>query len=214
MRRLLGAILLLGVCLLTLAGCRGETDFYAGESLSATELEELKNSLLQNEEDEASVEENRPDETPVNGENSEADQENASSSEFDENKTVVYYTENGSVYHTDRDCTYLKNSKSVLNGSIAQAESLGKSRECSACASEEESESSTEVGESDAGDQLTNSDEETGEIKTVVYYTEGGAVYHKDRNCTYLKNSTHVLEGALEGAVVAGKNRPCSRCGD
>ena len=177
MRRLLGAILLLGVCLLMLAGCRGETDFYAGESLSSAELEELKNSLLEDEENEATEEEDRLEETPENAENAEEEKENVSNGEFDENKAVVYYTENGSVYHTTRECTYLKNSKSVLEGSISQAEDLGKSRKCSNCASKEDGEGSTEADESDKGDQLTDSENENGENKTVVYYTEGGETY-------------------------------------
>lgn len=50
-----------------------------------------------------------------------------------ENKTVVYYTESGETYHFDRNCTYLKNSKLINEGSADAALTAGKSRPCSRC---------------------------------------------------------------------------------
>ena len=45
---------------------------------------------------------------------------------------VVYWTQNGEVWHTEKDCRYLKN-KSVISGSQEEAIDAGKSRLCSSC---------------------------------------------------------------------------------
>ena len=47
-----------------------------------------------------------------------------------------------------------------------------------------------------------------------VYFAVGGSVYHRDRNCMYLKKSSTVSEGTAEQACAAGKTRACSRCGE
>ena len=46
------------------------------------------------------------------------------------NEKTVYWTPNGSVYHTDRNCQHLKNSKTVLSGSISES---NKERQCKNC---------------------------------------------------------------------------------
>lgn len=48
---------------------------------------------------------------------------------------TVYYTEKGSVWHRDRSCSSLKNSKNVLSGTVEEAESVGKSGSCKRCGS-------------------------------------------------------------------------------
>ena len=45
---------------------------------------------------------------------------------------------------------------------------------------------------------------------TTVYYTAGGSVLHRDRNCSYLKKAKEVLSC---GAADAPDLPPCSRCG-
>lgn len=45
---------------------------------------------------------------------------------------IVYWTENGEVYHTKETCRYLKN-KSYISGSVQQAVEKGKDRICSSC---------------------------------------------------------------------------------
>jgi hypothetical protein len=59
--------------------------------------------------------------------------------------------------------------------------------------------------------------EETAESETVavsgkVYWTKGGSVYHKDRDCYHLKKSQSVSEGSVEQAVSLGKERLCASC--
>ena len=48
--------------------------------------------------------------------------------------------------------------------------------------------------------------------KIECYYTASGSVYHKDRNCSFLKNAKEVLGGTIEEATVTRALRPCSRC--
>ena len=47
-----------------------------------------------------------------------------------------------------------------------------------------------------------------------VYWTEGGSVYHKYRDCYHLKDSKSVKSGTLLTAQMDGKDRVCSECGD
>ncbi|MBQ8213728.1 MAG: hypothetical protein IJZ80_06940, partial [Clostridia bacterium] len=51
-----------------------------------------------------------------------------------------------------------------------------------------------------------------GYLPDVCYYTETGSVWHASTDCSYLKNADHILQGTPEGAELAGKARPCSRC--
>lgn len=65
------------------------------------------------------------------------DHENGDKTESDtgmgENKTIVYYTVSGETYHFDRNCTYLRNSKQLNEGSVDDALAAGKARPCSRC---------------------------------------------------------------------------------
>ena len=48
---------------------------------------------------------------------------------------VCYYVENGSVWHASQSCSYLKNSKNIIESDPEGAEAAGKARPCSKCAS-------------------------------------------------------------------------------
>ena len=45
----------------------------------------------------------------------------------------VYWTESGEVWHLTQSCRYLKNSKTIISGSIENARSFGKTKACSSC---------------------------------------------------------------------------------
>lgn len=47
--------------------------------------------------------------------------------------SVVYWTPNGKSYHSSRDCSTLKRSKTINEGSLNDAISLGKSDPCNVC---------------------------------------------------------------------------------
>lgn len=46
---------------------------------------------------------------------------------------TVYWTASGTKYHRDPGCSYLKNAKEVLSGTVAQATNHGASLPCSRC---------------------------------------------------------------------------------
>ena len=45
----------------------------------------------------------------------------------------------------------------------------------------------------------------------IVFWTEGGRVWHLKEDCRYLKQST-VVSGTVEEAIKQGKDRVCSSC--
>ncbi len=195
MKKLFFLAAALGVCVCALISCRPKPAFDAGKPLSAKELEALRHSL-ENADDKA--------DEPTDDANA----------PLDENKTIVYYIGTSEVYHSNRECSYLKKSENVNEGSLEQAKIAGKTRLCAACARDCEQEDIPDGNGENAGGGTLSAGNQNGENKTIVYYTQNGEAYHFDSNCTYLKGSSLVREGALEDALAAGKDRPCSRCGD
>ena len=49
--------------------------------------------------------------------------------------------------------------------------------------------------------------------RETVYWTEGGSVYHRDRDCYHLKRAKNVVSGSVKNAWKHGKERVCSACG-
>ena len=49
--------------------------------------------------------------------------------------------------------------------------------------------------------------------REVVYWTEGGGVYHRDKDCYHLKRAENVVSGSVKHARKQGKERVCSTCG-
>lgn len=50
--------------------------------------------------------------------------------------------------------------------------------------------------------------------QVVVYWTEGGSVYHLSKECYHLKRAASVESGSVSRAWALGKERACSVCGD
>ena len=120
MKRSLLFMACLGLCACLLTACAKKTDFSAGTEMTAEELRQYREKLLAQKE-QAKQEESAEDvgaEKPVT----------------DLADLICYYTENGSVWHADRNCSYLKRSQNVLEGSAEGAAIAGKSRPCSGCA--------------------------------------------------------------------------------
>ena len=46
----------------------------------------------------------------------------------------------------------------------------------------------------------------------LFYWTENGEVWHKSKDCRYLRNSKEIICGTYSDAIDAGKVRPCSAC--
>lgn len=106
MKRILLCIFALALFVFT--SCAKEDDFDAGKTLSGGELKELQEKLLE--------EKNRPQELPDDAE--------------------CYFSATGSVYHKDKNCSYLKKAKEVLAGTIEEAQAAGALRPCSRCVKE------------------------------------------------------------------------------
>lgn len=108
--------------------------------------------------------------------------------EADKDERTVYITENGTVYHLNRDCSHLRLSVHMVQFSLIEGlrnESGGRYKKCSLC------------GKSGLSDQEN------------VYITDSGDRYHCDLGCSGLKRT--VIEIPLSQA--AGR-RPCQRCGN
>ena len=113
-KRMLLLAAALGLCACTLMGCRQRPAFDAGEALSAEELATLRGSLAQKG-GEAELDAPAGGDTPTQGDE------------------TFYYTASGEVYHRDRNCTYLKKSSTVNEGTAEAAIAAGKIRACSRC---------------------------------------------------------------------------------
>lgn len=48
--------------------------------------------------------------------------------------------------------------------------------------------------------------------ETIVYFTGSGEVWHYNRDCGSIKNSSNVTSGTIEQAIAAGKSRACGVC--
>ncbi len=109
-----------------------------------------------------------------------------------------YVAGSGTVFHSDASCGYLKNSQNVQTGTFAQVQTAGKEKLCSACAKR------------DPGMQTV----EHADGEKICFYTAGGTVWHYDAGCASLSHSKNVCEGTVTQAILAGKARPCTRCGN
>ncbi|MBR2312269.1 MAG: hypothetical protein IKA46_03160 [Clostridia bacterium] len=109
------ALLLL---VMSTASCAGGEPFDAGETLSASDVAALRDSLL--------------------GEQSSTPTPEQPSSTGDDAvpSGTVFWLSGGSVYHTNSDCHHIKGKPNVQSGTVAEATGAGKARVCSTCASD------------------------------------------------------------------------------
>lgn len=116
------------VFLITLCSCSlfvyDNSRFEGGETLNNDLLSKIENDLRNESqaEESESTEDNQSD-LPVESD-SEANTDNS---------TTVYWTGSGSVWHTRRDCSYIKNSDDIFSGTVSEAISKGKKKLCSSC---------------------------------------------------------------------------------
>lgn len=100
----------------------------------------------------------------------------------------VYIAENGTVYHMDIGCTYLRLGIQSVGSNVVDTlrnQSGGKYKPCESC-----------MGEQSATDY------------SFVYITPYGARYHQTKDCSGLRRTvSRVLRSAVPGLP------PCSKCG-
>lgn len=61
-------------------------------------------------------------------------------------------------------------------------------------------------------ERLEQQSEPNPDTKGTVYWTPSGTKYHKNPNCSYLKNAKELLSGTPLQAANHGADSPCSRC--
>lgn len=61
-------------------------------------------------------------------------------------------------------------------------------------------------------ERLEQEGEPNVDAKGKVYWTPSGTKYHKEPDCSYLKNAKEVLSGTAAQAANHGASEPCSRC--
>lgn len=105
--------------------------------------------------------------------------------EAETTEKIYYVTEHGEVYHTGRDCRYLKVSKECVSAKdllLRRSETGDKYVACKMC--------------------------ERKEFSGVYWITKGGACFHMTEDCPALKRTVFTItEKELAGY------RPCSKCG-
>jgi hypothetical protein len=101
--------------------------------------------------------------------------------------TTVYMTANGTVYHTNKYCTYLiKYTDTITKSSLASYQKRKKRKYsgCTACARNQY------------------------DFDSIIYLCETGYVYHYSKDCYYL--TSHIFECSYKD--VATRYPECSRC--
>ena len=152
MRKLCSLILaiLLTTVLCSCSFDESENSFRGGELLDDNKMSEIKESFFTEEsekseetegddkketpkETQKETESRRDDETEYQSEcETSKTEEEIATSAVEENGTV-YWTKGGSVWHTSKDCYYIKKSNNVESGSVEDAKEAGKEKICSHC---------------------------------------------------------------------------------
>lgn len=142
--------LCLCMCLLlcaTLYGCHGAygADFAGGETLTPERLAELSAQVF-------------GQDSATEGDPDPADTVDPEELAF---AGTVYWTEGGTVWHTDRDCYHIRNSEAVLEGSTHQAAAAGKKGLCASCRKRDEQATQAEQTEGGTHGETEVNDRDT-----------------------------------------------------
>ena len=126
------SLILSVVFLITMCSCSlftyDTSRFDGGDTLSDELLSKIENDLR----NEAQTSETTNDSKATEDIHSDLSVESESQDNKD-GDTTVYWTSGGSVWHTSRECSYIKNSKNILSGTVDEAISSGKKQLCSSC---------------------------------------------------------------------------------
>lgn len=112
-----------------------ETEEALTEIDSSAQADKPKESAEQSENDDRTDDPNTDSSTESKAIESTEDDQSVESERVSEAVTgsgIVYWTENGEVWHLNPECRYLKN-KAVISGSEEEAAEAGKKRVCSTC---------------------------------------------------------------------------------
>ena len=185
-RRIYISVLACAVLLICLGSCTDSGDFYLG---NGKDKDTVRDEIF----GENAAEDNEP------GDNS-----NVGAALPEDAPQKVYFTESGSVWHTRRDCSHIRNSASVIEGPLSEAFDKGKTKQCSSCLAADESDNEAKTDETE-GENVTD------EVQN-VFWLNGGSVWHGSAECSYISDKAELQSGSIDGAKAVGIENPCSRC--
>lgn len=147
-------------------------------------------------------------------------------SETDEKgNEIVFWLDGGAVWHASRACSTIKKSdpEKVKSGTVQDALESGKERLCKICGSDSDIIDSLESNDTYANSEVVSVPEtdkypkeyfENGEL--IVFWLEGGKVWHESRHCSSLSRSDpdKITYGSVPEAIEAGKERACKNCSE
>ena len=113
--------------------------FEGGETLDNELLSKIENDIHgQSQTSESQTSESQTSESqtsePQTSESIHSDSPIESNTEGNNDSgSTVYWTNGGTVWHTRRDCSYIKNSQNVNSGTVDEAISSEKTKLCSSC---------------------------------------------------------------------------------
>ena len=96
--------------------------FEGGEALDEELLSKIENDLHNGD--------HTSEESPIDPPHNSTEE---SGQETHEDSSIVYWTSSGTVWHTKRDCSHIRNSQNVISGTVEEAISSGKKQLCSSC---------------------------------------------------------------------------------
>ena len=177
-----------------------ETDYSTGEVLTPEMIESIFEAIS------TPVTEKYPSETAENG------------------RMLLYWLENGSVWHISLNCGSIAKAdpKNLHSGDISDAQNAGKERGCKVCAKNVtfESESAAASDAQGATVEVTTQEKYPKEYDAngnlVVYWVKNGSVWHVSSKCSSLAKSSDVdiISGTEREAQTNGKERACKICSD
>ena len=109
--------------------------FDGGDTLNEELLSKIENDIHgESETGESQTSESQTSESQTSeSQTSESQTTEADNEGNKDDSNTVYWTSGGTVWHTRRDCSYLKKSKNILSGTVEEAISEGKNKLCSSC---------------------------------------------------------------------------------
>ncbi len=191
-------VLLLSGCVERFLG--EETDYSSGEVLTPEMIESIFEAISM------PATEKYPSETAEDG------------------SLMLYWLENGSVWHISLNCGSISKAEpqNLRSGDIAAALRAGKERGCKICAKdfELEAESISATDTTAVSTEVTTQERYTKEYDTngnlIVYWVKNGSVWHVSSKCSSLSKSSadNVMNGTEAEAQASGKERACKICSD
>ena len=175
-----------------------ETDYSTGEVLTPEMIESIFEAIS------TPVTEKYPSETVEDG------------------SVLLYWLENGSVWHISLNCGSIAKSdpKNLHSGSITDALNAGKERGCKVCAKNVSLEGgsvtvdNTQAVTVEVTSQEKYPKEYDSDGNLVVYWVKNGSVWHVSPKCSRLakSSSSDILSGTESEAQSSEKERACKIC--